>query len=81
MTKVLFYLEKSAVRGGIEVFAERHVARLRAEGRVAVDRARAGRRHARMRLLLGDDGLGAIVPFSPFCTIGCVLLIVVYTTC
>ena len=33
MTKVLVYLEKSAVRGGIEVFAERHVARLRAEGR------------------------------------------------
>ena len=30
--KVLVYLEKSAVRGGIEVFAERHVARLRAEG-------------------------------------------------
>ena len=30
--KVLVYLEKSAVRGGIEVFAERHVARLRGEG-------------------------------------------------
>ena len=30
--KLLVYLEKSAVRGGIEVFAERHVARLRAEG-------------------------------------------------
>lgn len=30
--KVLVYLEKSAVRGGIEVFAERHIARLRAEG-------------------------------------------------
>ena len=30
--KMLVYLEKSAVRGGIEVFAERHVARLRAEG-------------------------------------------------
>ena len=30
--KILVYLEKSAVRGGIEVFAERHVARLRAEG-------------------------------------------------
>jgi len=30
--KILVYLEKSAVRGGIEVFAERHVARLRDEG-------------------------------------------------
>ena len=30
--KILVYVEKSAVRGGIEVFAERHVARLRAEG-------------------------------------------------
>ncbi len=30
--KILVYLEKSAVRGGKEVFAERHVARLRAEG-------------------------------------------------
>ena len=30
--RILVYLEKSAVRGGIEVFAERHVERLRAEG-------------------------------------------------
>lgn len=30
--KVLVYLEKSDVRGGIEIFAERHVARLRADG-------------------------------------------------
>ena len=30
--KILVYIEKTAVRGGIEVFAERHVARLRAEG-------------------------------------------------
>ena len=30
--KILVYLEKAAVRGGIEVFAERHIARLRAEG-------------------------------------------------
>jgi len=30
--KILVYVEKSAVRGGIEVFAERHVAQLRAEG-------------------------------------------------
>ena len=30
--KILVYLEKSSVRGGIEVFAERHVAQLRAEG-------------------------------------------------
>jgi len=30
--RILVYLEKSSVRGGIEVFAERHVARLRAEG-------------------------------------------------
>ncbi len=30
--KILVYLEKSDVRGGIEVFAERHVARLRADG-------------------------------------------------
>ena len=30
--RVLVYLEKSTVRGGIEVFAERHVDRLRAEG-------------------------------------------------
>ena len=30
--KILVYLEKSDVRGGIEIFAERHVARLRAEG-------------------------------------------------
>ena len=30
--KILVYVEKSDVRGGIEVFAERHVARLRAEG-------------------------------------------------
>ena len=29
--KILVYIEKAAVRGGIEVFAERHVARLRAE--------------------------------------------------
>ena len=29
---VLVFLEKAAVRGGIEVFAERHVARLRADG-------------------------------------------------
>ena len=34
--RVLVYLEKSAVRGGIEVFAERHVDRLRAEGREVV---------------------------------------------
>lgn len=30
--KILVYIEKAAVRGGIEVFAERHVAELRAEG-------------------------------------------------
>ncbi len=30
--KTLVYLERCAVRGGIEVFAERHVARLRSEG-------------------------------------------------
>ena len=30
--RILVWLEKAAVRGGIEVFAERHVARLRAEG-------------------------------------------------
>ena len=30
--RILVYLEKSDVRGGIEIFAERHVARLRAEG-------------------------------------------------
>lgn len=30
--KILVYLEKSDVCGGIEIFAERHVARLRAEG-------------------------------------------------
>jgi glycosyltransferase involved in cell wall biosynthesis len=30
--KILVYLEKSDVRGGIEIFAERQVARLRAEG-------------------------------------------------
>ena len=30
--KILVYLEAAAVRGGIEIFAERHVARLRAEG-------------------------------------------------
>jgi len=30
--KILVFLEKSVVRGGIEIFAERHVARLRAEG-------------------------------------------------
>ena len=30
--KVLVYIEKAPVRGGIEVFAERHVARLRADG-------------------------------------------------
>ena len=30
--KILVYLEKAAVRGGIEVFAERHVARLLEEG-------------------------------------------------
>lgn len=30
--KILVYLEKSDVRGGIEIFAERHVARLRADG-------------------------------------------------
>ena len=38
--KILVYLEPSPVRGGIEVFAERHVARLRAEGRT-VDICRA----------------------------------------
>lgn len=30
--RILVYLEKAAVRGGIEVFAERHVAQLRDEG-------------------------------------------------
>ena len=30
--KILIYLEKSDIRGGIEIFAERHIARLRAEG-------------------------------------------------
>ena len=30
--RILVYLEKSDVRGGIEIFAERHVAQLRAEG-------------------------------------------------
>ena len=30
--RILVYIDKSDVRGGIEVFAERHVARLRAEG-------------------------------------------------
>ena len=30
--RVLVYLEKSDVRGGIEIFAERHVTQLRAEG-------------------------------------------------
>ena len=30
--RILVWLEKAAVRGGIEVFAERHVARLRADG-------------------------------------------------
>ena len=30
--RILVYLEKSAVRGGVEIFAERHVAQLRAEG-------------------------------------------------
>ena len=30
--RVLVYLEKAEVRGGIEVFAERHVAQLRAAG-------------------------------------------------
>ena len=30
--RILVYLEKSDVRGGIEIFAERHVASLRAEG-------------------------------------------------
>ena len=30
--KIVVYIEKSEVRGGIEVFAERHVAQLRAEG-------------------------------------------------
>ena len=34
--RTLFYLEPSAVRGGIEIFAERHAAALRAEGH-AVD--------------------------------------------
>ena len=34
--KILVYLEKSTVRGGIEVFAERHIARLRAEGHEVV---------------------------------------------
>ena len=33
VTKTLVYLEKATVRGGIEIFAERHVARLRAAGR------------------------------------------------
>ena len=30
--RILVYLEKAAVRGGIEIFAERHVTQLRAEG-------------------------------------------------
>ena len=30
--KILVYIERASVRGGIEIFAERHVARLRAEG-------------------------------------------------
>ena len=46
--RILVYLERSAVRGGIEVFAERHVARLRADGRdvevcAELDRDRNGR--------------------------------------
>ena len=30
--KILVYIERASVRGGIEIFAERHIARLRAEG-------------------------------------------------
>ena len=30
--KILVYIEESSIRGGIEIFAERHVARLRSEG-------------------------------------------------
>ena len=51
--KILVYLEKSDVRGGIEIFAERHVARLRAEGHevkmvLAIDKRQptAGRQSA-----------------------------------
>ena len=32
LMKILVYLEEAKVRGGIEVFAERHVVRLQAEG-------------------------------------------------
>ena len=34
--KILIYVERSSVRGGIEIFAERHVARLRSEGHEVV---------------------------------------------
>ena len=34
--KILVYIEKSGIRGGIEIFAERHVARLRDEGHEVV---------------------------------------------
>lgn len=30
--RILVYIERASVRGGIEIFAERHIARLRAEG-------------------------------------------------
>ena len=30
--KILVYIEESSIRGGIEIFAERHVARMRSEG-------------------------------------------------
>ncbi len=40
--KTLVYLERGEIRGGIEIFAERHVAALRAEGReVSVASTRA----------------------------------------
>ena len=34
--KILVYLERSDVRGGIEIFAERHVEQLRAAGHEVV---------------------------------------------
>ena len=68
--KILVYLEKSDVRGGIEVFAERHVARLRAEGNeveVVCDL-----RHETRDVVEGDARVSSLVspvgepPFASF---------------
>ncbi len=57
--RILVYLEKSDVRGGIEIFAERHVARLRAEGHeVIVGNGERGMGNGERGMGNGERGMG-----------------------